>query len=589
MAICPPKKIDSNITGLRYAKERCLGELPVSPVWNALEPNSYSDFGSNITTVARNPINPSRQRKKGVVTDMEASGGFQQDLTIGNTTDLLQGFLFADARERATTESIVDGHINTTAVAGPAGTYTFNNEQVETVSVTSGSAGAGYKVGDLVSVVGGTLAQRSARVYVAGVNPSTGAVTAVAVDDPGLYGTAPADGAATTGGSGTGLAVDMTIGPVQTFRVGDIILATEFNASGNNGVKIVSSYATGVVTVSTSLVDEASPPADASIRTVGHRFTSGDLEIELNGKLPRLTDAASAVDFTTFGFIPGEWVYLDGFVNNVGFARISAIDADFIEFDKTDWTPVVEAATGITASLYYGIIIRNESDPALIKRQSYQIERTLGQDENGTMSEYLIGAVANEFTLNVAQADKVTVDMTFVAIDNEQRDGLQGVKAGARPPLVVEDAYNTSSDFSRIKMASVDPLDPNPLPLFAFATDMTLTINNSVTPNKAIGILGGFDTSAGTFEVGGSITAYFASIAAVKAVRNNADITLDFIMVKANKGILFDVPLLALGNGRLNVEQDQAITLPLDTSGAESKFGNTLTVQVFPYLPNSAG
>ena len=49
------------------------------------------------------------------------------------------------------------------------------------------------------------------------------------------------------------------------------------------------------------------------------------------------------------------------------------------------------------------------------------IERTLGQDEVGTMSEYLIGAVANEFTLNVAQADKVTVDMTFVAIDNQQR------------------------------------------------------------------------------------------------------------------------------------------------------------------------
>ena len=47
--------------------------------------------------------------------------------------------------------------------------------------------------------------------------------------------------------------------------------------------------------------------------------------------------------------------------------------------------------------------------------------------------------------------------------------------------------------------------------------------------------------------------------------------------------------LLALGNGRLAVEQDQPITLPLDTSAAESKFGNTLLIQIFPYLPNSAG
>lgn len=585
MAICPPKKIDSNITGLRYAEERCLGELPPNPVWRALEPNSYSDFGSNITTVARNPINPSRQRKKGVVTDMDASGGFNQDLTIGNTTDLLQGFLFADARERGTTESLVDGHINVTGVS--PNVYTFNNVNLATVAVAAG--GTGYRVGDLLTVSGGTNAQRSARVYVSAVNPATGAVTALAVDDPGMYGALPANGAATTGGTGVGATVDVTAGESQAFRVGDLLMASGFAIAANNGIKTISAEAGNDITVVEALAAEAAPPAEAAVRTVGHRFVAGDLEIALNGKLPRLTDAAAAVDFTTFGFIPGEWVYVDGFSSNFGFARISAINADYLEFDKTDWTPVVEAAAGITVTLYYGLLIRNEADPALIKRTSYQIERTLGQDENGTMSEYLIGAVANEFTLNVAQADKVTVDMTFVAIDNEQRDGVEGVKAGARPALVVEDAYNTSSDFSRIKMASVDPLDPNPLPLFAFATDMTLTINNSITPNKAIGILGGFDTSAGTFEVGGSITAYFASIAAVKAVRNNADITLDFIMVKANKGLLFDVPLLALGNGRLNVEQDQAITLPLDTSGAESKFGNTLTVQVFPYLPNSAG
>lgn len=584
MAICPPKKIDSNITGLRYAEERCLGELPPNPVWRALEPNSYSDFGSNITTVARNPINPSRQRKKGVVTDMDASGGFNQDLTIGNTTELLQGFLFADARERGTTESLVKGHLNVSAVAGAAKTYTFNNVNVLSAVVAAG--GTGYRVGDVLTVSGGTLAQRSARLYVSAINTSTGAVTAFAVDEPGVYGSLPANPAATTGGTGTGATATLTAGTSMTFVVGDIILASGFSNANNNGIKTLTTVASGVLTVSEVLTDEAAPPADAYVRTIGRRFAAADISVVMNGKLPRLTTAAG--NFTTFGFIPGEWVYVDGLTNNVGFARISAIAAGYIEFDKTDWAPIAEVGTGKTATLYYGIIVRNEADPALIKRTSYQIERTLGQDEVGTMSEYLIGAVANEFTLNVAQADKVTVDMTFVAIDNQQRDGATGVKAGSRPALVVEDAYNTSSDFSRIKMASVDPLDPNPLPLFAFATDMTLTINNSVTPNKAIGILGGFDTSAGTFEVGGSITAYFASIAAVQAVRNNADITLDFIMVKANKGILFDVPLLSLGNGRLNVEQDQAITLPLDTSGAENKFGNTLTVQVFPYLPASA-
>ena len=89
-------KVDANFTGLRYAKE-VQGQPGVLPgeegnggvaVWQELEPNSYSDFGAEVTTTARSPITAGRQKKKGRVTDLDASGGFQIDFTGNNMVDL---------------------------------------------------------------------------------------------------------------------------------------------------------------------------------------------------------------------------------------------------------------------------------------------------------------------------------------------------------------------------------------------------------------------------------------------------------------------------------------------------------------------
>jgi len=197
----------------------------------------------------------------------------------------------------------------------------------------------------------------------------------------------------------------------------------------------------------------------------------------------------------------------------------------------------------------------------------------------------------NEFSLNVAQADKVTADFTFVACDAVGRTGAQGLLPGERPMLRPMDAFNTSSDFRRIRMGITDDngVPTSATALFTYLTDMTATVNNNASAVKAVGHLGAIGMTLGTLEVGGEVTGYFTTMQSVQAVRNNENVTLDFIMVKNNLGMLFDIPLLTLGNGRLNVEQDQPITLPLELNAAESAFGYTALYMLFPYLPDIAG
>jgi hypothetical protein len=395
-----------------------------------------------------------------------------------------------------------------------------------------------------------------------------------------------------------------TVGSFVTdgYKTGDIVLGKGFTNSANNGIKTVLTVAALTLTVNETLVAEASPPAAAQLTTVGFEFATGDLDVDNSGDLPVLTSVSKTC--TELGLVPGEFIYVGGdsasenFTNaaNAGFARVRSVTANAITLDKTEATFITEADTTQNVRVFFGRVLKNETGTDIVRR-TYNIERKLGVPDTAIpaniQSEYITGAVPSECTWQIPTADLAKMDMSWIALDHELRTGVTGVKAGTRVAAVEEEAYNTSSNVPRVKISTVSATDAAPTALFAFAEEITIVINNNIQPDMAIGVLGGFDATHGMFEVSGNMTAYFADVDAVSAVRNNSDVSLEMHLVRNNAGITLDLPLLSLGDGRLTVEQDEPIKLPLTHDAAtgasiDTGLDHTLLMVYWDYLPDAA-
>lgn len=247
---------------------------------------------------------------------------------------------------------------------------------------------------------------------------------------------AAADNGPTTGITGCGAAAG------AGYRAGDLALMTGFAVAANNRLaKVASSTGTTIV------VDDV-PANDTvgNVTRVGFEFASGDATIDVSQALPALVTTTK--DLTQLGVIPGEIIYIGGdgatfgFVNavNNGWARVKSVTTNRMVLDKTAGIMVTDAGTGKTLRLFLGRVLKNEVGADIV-RTTLQLERQLGASDTAQptqiQSEYLVGAVANEFEMNINTADKITANLSFIATDNEQRTGVQGLKTGTRPVLVV--------------------------------------------------------------------------------------------------------------------------------------------------------
>lgn len=97
----PVESINSNATGLFVVEEVVPGQIPANPIWTEKEPNSYANFGSDLKTATRMPINNNRRNKKGTVVGYSAGAGYETDLTAESLRHEAPGFFFSNERSKS--------------------------------------------------------------------------------------------------------------------------------------------------------------------------------------------------------------------------------------------------------------------------------------------------------------------------------------------------------------------------------------------------------------------------------------------------------------------------------------------------------
>jgi hypothetical protein len=381
------------------------------------------------------------------------------------------------------------------------------------------------------------------------------------------------------------------------FIAGNLLFVEGGSSALNHGFFVVDTGGTGTaVPVTGNLADET---AAFTLKVVGHQFASGDLDITRTGAVCTLTLTTANWD-TIMSVDPavGDWLWVGGdaagtFFDNAGadtkfngFYRVSQVTSSKIL--TCDRFPLLVLDTNTTTpgtttiQVFFPSRLYNRVDPAEQVFKTYHIERFL----KTSSYEYLKGCAANTLAINMSSASKITADLSYVGTSSEY---TTSVKAGSHLAAPVGNrAFNTSSSVANIRFSD----DTTGASLATYLKDIKMSIDNGVTGVKAVSKLGSLDLNYGDFTVAGTLTAYFTTTAAVQAILDNDDCSLDMAIteragtLKLPVGWLFDLPLLALSDGRLAVEKDTPITLPITMNAAGfGTFGYTLQIVKFHYLP----
>lgn len=376
----------------------------------------------------------------------------------------------------------------------------------------------------------------------------------------------------------------------------DLVFAKGFPDSANNGLHVVNGTPTTTsVPVATTLTADAAVPTEqnATLVIAGRRGTTSDLDLDVTSGVGTLTSAA-AEDFTTWGLEVGQLIHIGGLTTAnqfdsagsgmVGYMRITAITATTIVGDKLSSTLATDNGSGDTVDILFGRFLKNlATDDADFIERSFQFEAAMPNLGSGgaTRYEYSLGNLANTMAISLPLTDKAGVTFGFVGTDTQVPTATQATNADTPTVVRQSAAFNTSADILRLRIQDTDENG-----LTTCFKDVTITLNNNVTPEKCLGTLGASFMNTGNFEVNLEGQILFTDEDVASAVRNNETVTMDTLLKNDDGAIAIDIPSLTLGGGDKEFPVNESVLMNLTGEAfGDATLDTSIGISLFPVVP----
>lgn len=329
----------------------------------------------------------------------------------------------------------------------------------------------------------------------------------------------------------------VTAGTGTNFVIGQLVKLT--GTPLNNGLvrRVTAVAANNITVVSTGLTDE--PVVTGTATVVGIEGAAADITALASPARLQTT----ALNWTNLGVAVGQWIKISEVTAN-SFAtsanntwvRVSAVTATVLTLDSTPTGWGADTGTGKTIRLMVGDYLRNGTT-----RTPLSFEAEVKRDDNVSMYRVYSGV---ELGASFNMKARSNVELKFDAMGMLATNYSTTRTAGSSTlSPVYGDIFSSSSNLGKIRLNNTD--------FMTAITNLSIEIGNNYRGREAVGSPSYASLGAGSFEVKGSIEAYFGDASLVNAVQNNTALALSVPVLASDKssGYHLDIPRIKFADG----------------------------------------